>query len=146
MDCPLSLLKIICLANTLIFHRGSSAFTRRIVYFQLFGSSVFIQLEIREDRPLWPGSSSLTHRSSALTPDRLLWPMNRLLWLKRSSALTSDRLLSSFPGSSALTLKDRPLSTVLYGVVVIWMRCCKIQSDFGAFNYKNGQMKNFKNR
>ena len=54
----ITIIKIICLANKLIFHRGSSAFTRRIVYFQLFGSSVFIQLEFREDRPLLPGSSA----------------------------------------------------------------------------------------
>ena len=86
MDRPLSFLKIIYLAYTHLFHRGSFAFNRRIVCFRPFRSSVFKLFKFREDRPLWRGSSALTHRSSALilrssdlTPDRLLSPKDRLL-------------------------------------------------------------------
>ena len=70
--------------------------------------------EFTNDRPLWPawssacipldcllslGSSALTHRSSTLA--------------QKIVCFRPDRLLSSFPGSSSLTTRDRPLSTKL---------------------------------
>ena len=56
-------------------------------------------------------------RSSALTKDRLLLLGSSAL-THGSSAFDLDRLLWSFSGSSALTLKDRLLSTLLVLAVI----------------------------
>ena len=107
----------------------------RIVCFHPFRSSVFTQLYFKKgrrlwsigssafsplDRPLWPGSSALTHRSSALAqkivcfePKIVCFRPGSSALTHRSSAFAPDRLLSSFWGSSAFVLLDRLLSTVL---------------------------------
>ena len=96
MDRPLSFLKIIYLAYTHLFHRGSFAFNRRIVCFRPFRSSVFILFKFREDRAVWPGSSALTHRSSALT--------NGSSALTNKSSVLAQKIVCFDPGSSAFIL------------------------------------------